>query len=187
MATFDAVSHVNVNTIFANLFTEAAKSDFTFNSTVGFTNFTTNIANSSMLPILSTPLTLTIPATQTAESKNYIATCVISPQGQTFSTDGVNSFVVGLVAISTNASPTVTSDFLHTEQRVHLGDALALSTMTLQKGFSVTTSTSATVTRYIHVYGFQFVIYGESYNGTNAPDSGNLGFTLDASVAGSHR
>ena len=59
--------------------------------------------------------------------------------------------------------------------------------MTLQKGFSVTTSTSGTVTRFIHVYGFQFGIYGSGYDFTNAADTGDLGFTVDVSVSGAHR
>tara|TARA_B100000161_G_scaffold4157_2_gene2706 strand:- start:1586 stop:4447 length:2862 start_codon:yes stop_codon:yes gene_type:complete len=185
--TFDAVSHVNVNTLSANLFSEAQKVDFSFNNSTTFTNIATNVGNGSLAPILSSPINLIIPATKTAESKNYIASCVFGPVGKTNTIDNLVGTVICVIAISTNSSATVTSDFLTTEERIHSGDSFALSTMTLQKGFSVTTSTSATVTRFIHVYGFQFGIYGSGYDFTNAADTGDLGFTVDVSVSGAHR
>ena len=192
LKTFDAVSHVNAGTIGASLFGEKSKLDFSFNLT-GFTNMNTNIANGTMIAILDNPITLTIPATKTAESKNYLASCSFGPIGKTLPLDIYNTIVVCGIAVSTSSSPTATGSFIDSDSRIHIGDGLSVTMQTLNLGFSVTTSTSSQVQRFVHVYGYTAALYGTSYNGTtstngtNAKDSGDLGFVVSATLQGVHR
>jgi len=189
LKTFDAVSHVNAGTLASTLFSEGEKKNFSFNTTglASSNTVATGVANGTIVAILSSPITLTVPATKTSEDKNYIISGAFGPIGRTVIGDGVLSSVLVAIVVSTSSSPTTTSSFTQDVFRLHTGDELALGMITLQEGLTLTTSTSSSVTRYIHFYGFTQAVYGTGYNGTNATNTGDLGFTVTGTVQGVHR
>lgn len=189
LKTFDAVSHVNAGTLASILFSAGEKKNFPFNTTglAASSTVATGVTNGTILAILSSPITLTVPATKTAEDKNYIISGAFGTVGRTVIGDGVLSSVLVAIVVSTSSSPTTTSSFTQNIFRLHTGDELSLGMITLQDGLTITTSTSSSVTRYIHFFGYTQAVYGTGYNGTNATNTGDLGFTVTGSVQGVHR
>ena len=95
------------------------------------------MANGTIVAILSSPITLTVPATKTAEDKNYIISGAFGPIGRTVIGDGVLSSVLVAIVVSTSSSPTTTSSFTQDVFRLHTGDELALGMITLQEGLTL--------------------------------------------------
>ena len=161
------------------IYATADKYDFTYNTTA-YTNFATDYAAGREKALLSSPLTLTTPPTATAIAKSFVATAV-------FKVYGLNTSYADMsitLAVSTDSDPSDASAWVASEP-YFLGNKI--NPVTLQLGFDITTSTSATLTRYIHVYGWLYDVYGLGWNGSNDESTGNLGYTVDVSVTGLFR
>ena len=163
------------------VYAEANKYDFTYNSTA-YTNFATDYAAGREKALLASPLTLTIPPTATAVAKSFLVTGFYKPVGQETISPG--SALLVTLAVSSSSNPATSASWTHTEAYVLTID---LHAVPLQLGFDVTTSTSATINRYIHMYGWLFGVTGEGYTGSNDPSTGNLGFIANGSVTGLFR
>jgi len=179
VGTFDGVSHVNPNTIGAVL---AAQGTHTFSNTA-----TTGTGTSYSVPELlgGSVITLTIPATKTAETKTYLVQLAVNPVGIASTRQAnVGNFIVSgylygganaslaAIGVSDNASYTsdgainsspfaqsgslVSGNWVGTSSVNLYQNAVQVSTMAVGLKFDVTTSTSAATTKYIYIWGGLF-------------------------------
>ena len=165
------------------VYSAADKYDFTYNNT-SYTNFATEYAAGREKALLSSALTLSIPPTATAVAKSFVATGFYKPVGIASSSAPYSALIFTL-AVSTSSNPATSGSWTHTEAYYLSG--LNLHSIPLQLGFDVTTSTNATLTRYIHVYTWIYNIAGSGYNGSNDLSTGDLGIIANVSVTGLYR
>ncbi len=144
LATFDAVSHVNAGTIGATLADQG----------------THTLANQLSISVerLTTPITLTIPATKTAVSKSFIIRLDANPAG------GVSPFTptkiyvqCGFATVSniTNhqASPFFSGGNIDSTYANSYFQSLFAESVGIAHKFTVTTSTTSSTTVYIYGFG----------------------------------
>jgi len=95
--------------------------------------------------LLSTPITITVPPTATATTQQFIATVDMSPTGSAggFGTDTI------YLTIGMSTSSSATTVWTTGESYEYVSDHIPLSVSII---FSITTSTTASVTRYVHAY-----------------------------------
>ena len=95
--------------------------------------------------LLSTPITITVPPTATATTQQFIATVDMSPTGSAggFGTDST------YLTIGMSTSSSATTTWTTGESYEYISDHIPLSVSII---FSITTSTTASVTRYVHAY-----------------------------------
>lgn len=95
--------------------------------------------------LLSTPITITVPPTATATTQQFIATVDMSPTGSAggFGTDTT------YLTIGMSTSSSATTVWTTGESYEYVSDHIPLSVSII---FSITTSTTASVTRYVHAY-----------------------------------
>ena len=179
IGSFNANSHAIANSLGSVLFASASSTSFS-NNTSAFTDFDTNYANGSLKSLLSSPITLTIPATLTAVSKSFLAQGFFAPIGglNTLSATGGLYTKLIYLAISTSSDPSADGSWTESKIFITSGSSLLLVPITVNLGFNVTTSTSASVTRFVHCYGW---LRG------NRNDGGGSGFGIDAGLTGLFR
>ena len=95
--------------------------------------------------LLSTPITITVPATATATTQQFIATVDMSPTGSPAGAGADSTYLT--IGMSTSSSATTV--WTTGESYEYYGLHIPLSVSII---FSITTSTSASVTRYVHAY-----------------------------------
>ena len=95
--------------------------------------------------LLSTPITITVPATATATTQQFIATVDMSPTGSA----GGGGTDTSYLTIGMSTSSSATTVWTTGESYEYIGSHIPLSVSII---FSITTSTSASVTRYVHAY-----------------------------------
>ena len=95
--------------------------------------------------LLSTPITITVPPTATATTQQFIATVDMSPTGDADDSGTDSTYLT--IGMSTSSSATTT--WTTGESYEFVGAHIPLSVSII---FSITTSTTASVTRYVHAY-----------------------------------
>ncbi len=95
--------------------------------------------------LLSTPITITVPPTATATTQQFIATVDMSPTGSPAGGGTDTTYLT--IGMSTSSSATTV--WTTGESYEYIGLHIPLSVSII---FSITTSTSASVTRYVHAY-----------------------------------
>ena len=95
--------------------------------------------------LLSTPITITVPPTATATTQQFIATVDMSPTGSA----GGGGTDTTYLTIGMSTSSSATTVWTTGESYEYIGSHIPLSVSII---FSITTSTSASVTRYVHAY-----------------------------------
>ena len=184
LATFDGTEHVNANSIGAVLHSERAATDgseFTYHTTP-LTNIQTDYTAGRLRAVLASPITVSVPPTKTAVTKKFLVVAVYFPVG--ISNPFVTNSSSKYLAVSTSSDPSAISSHTDTELQTSLGSSLAITPTTVAIGFDITTSTSATVTRYIHAY---FLLSGVYNTAGSTASSGDRGTTIDVSVQGLFR
>ena len=95
--------------------------------------------------LLSTPITITVPPTATATTQQFIATVDMSPTGSPAGGGTDTTYLT--IGMSTSSSATTV--WTTGESYEYIGSHIPLSVSII---FSITTSTTASVTRYVHAY-----------------------------------
>ena len=95
--------------------------------------------------LLSTPITITVPPTATATTQQFIATVDMSPTGSA----GGGGTDTTYLTIGMSTSSSATTVWTTGESYEYIGSHIPLSVSII---FSITTSTTASVTRYVHAY-----------------------------------
>ena len=184
VGTFDGTAHVNANSIGAVLHSERAATDgseFTYHTTP-LSNIQTDYTAGRLRAVLASPITVSIPPTKTAVTKKFLTVAMYFPVG--LSNPFVTNSSSKYFAVSTSSDPSAISSHTDTEIQSSFGSSLAIAPTTVAIGFDVTTSTSATVTRYIHAY---FLISGVYNTAASTASSGDRGTTIDVTVQGLFR
>ena len=123
---------------------------------------THTLTNSAVRTIerLTTPLTLTIPATRTAESRAFIIRLFCNPTGTSLATLGVAtsiylqcSFATSGSLTSFNSSPFYSGGNIDPTYGNNYLQNIFAESVSLSHKFTVTTSTSGTTTVYIYGFG----------------------------------
>ena len=184
LATFDGTDHVNANSIGAVLHSERAATDgseFTYHTTP-LTNIQTDYTAGRLRAVLASPITVSVPPTKTAVTKKFLVVAVYFPVGisNLFVTNTSSKYL----AVSTSSDPSAISSHTDSELQTTFGSSLAITPTTVAIGFDITTSTSATITRYIHAY---FLLSGVYNTAGSTASSGDRGTTIDVSVQGLFR
>jgi hypothetical protein len=161
---------------------EATVTDYTYWGYV-YSTFATEHSNGRDKALLATPLPLVVPATTTGAAKSFITTAFFKPIGTSRLWEGYEGVSFVKLIVSTSSNPATDSAWTDEEHYIQVG-ALGLSSVPLQLGFDLTTSTTGTVTRYIHLYGWIAAVAGTGYDGDNDLSTGDLGFIGNVSVTG---
>ena len=143
VGTFDAVSHVNAGTIGAVIADQGTHTMANTGTSGTNTSFHTPER-------LTTPLTLSIPATKTAETKTFLIRLNANPAGT-----AVHSTAINIVAGYATSNNQTAISGLGTNNNQYI-NAVFAECIAVSHKFTITTSTSGATTVYIYGFGGLF-------------------------------
>ena len=143
VGTFDGVSHVNAGTIGAVIADQGTH-------TMTNTAFSGSSTSFHVPERLTTPLTLSVPATKTAETKTFLIRLNANPAGTQVSSTAIN-IVAGYA--TTNNQTAISGLGSNNNQYIN---AVFAECIAVSHRFTITTSTSSATTVYIYGFGGLF-------------------------------